>query len=273
MNKILKFVKIGAANDPLGTDYSGVGMGGNIFMVLNSLLNMSEDDRLYVDMETENCVCTEHNFDKFNTNNCWEYYYDQMNNANGKVYSLFDDKTFLDYREVNLGNVELHKRYNENFKLKEYLQNELDNYYEEKLMNKITLGVQIRLTDMKRHFNVAELLTYINKINDILKNNPEINQIFLATDDSTIIQQVQDQITVPVLYHNDFIRATVDDPHLNPRDRHNYVNEFHNYRLSLECIKEIYTLSMCNSLLRADVSAISNVAILLSTHIKQVHTI
>jgi hypothetical protein len=273
MNKILKFVKIGAVNDPLGSDFSGVGMGGNIFMVLNSLLNMNEDDRLYVDMETENCVCTEHNFDKFNTNNCWEYYYDQMNKVNGKVYSLYDDKSFLNYKKVNLGNAELQHRFNNNFKLKSYLQHELDSYYNNNLKDKITLGVQIRLTDMKQHHNVAELLTYINKINDILKNNPEINQIFLATDDSTIIQQVQKQISVPVLYHHDFIRATADDPHLNPRDRHNYVNEFHNYRLSLECIKEIYTLSMCNSLLRADVSAISNVAILLSTKINKVHTI
>ena len=269
MNKILKFVKLHESNK-----FAGVGMGGNIFMVLNSLLSMEKGDRLYVDMETEECACTEHNFSKFNTNNCWEYYYDQMNKVNGKVYSLYDDKSILNYKKVNLGNSELHHRFNNNFKLKDYLQNELNSYYDNNIKDKVTLGVQIRLTDMAHHHKVSPLSNYLIRIQEILNENPNIEQLFLATDDSTVIREVEKNVSIKVLYHKGFYRATPNDPHLTPYDRHNEnVRENSNYHLNAECIKEIYTLSMCNYLLRADISAISNVAILLSTHIKQVHTI
>ena len=267
MNKILKFVKLHE-----GQEFAGVGMGGNIFIVLNSLSNMKKGDRLYVDMETEECACTEHNFSKFNTKNCWEYYYDQMKKVDGKVYSLHDDKPILDYHKVHLGNSELQNRFNNNFKLKDYLQNELDSYYDNNIKGKVTLGVQIRLTDMAHHHNVSSLSTYLIKIQEILNENPNIEQLFLATDDSTVIREVEENVSVKVLYHKGFHRATLNDPHLSPFDRHNKnVRENANYHLSAECIKEIYTLSMCNYLLRADVSSISNVAILLYTKIKKLY--
>lgn len=269
MNKILQFVKLHKENK-----YAGVGMGGNIFMVLNSLLNMNDEDYLYVDMETEDCVCTENNFSKFNTSNCWEYYYDQIEKPEGKIFSLWDDDHILNYKNVELGNKELHKRFNKNFKLKEYLKKDLDNYYEKALKDKITLGVQIRLTDMVESQNVAGLSSYLNKIDEILKIEPKIDQIFLATDDSTVISKVRSHVSIDVLCHEDFYRATPNDPHLTPYDRHNEnIRENANYHLSTECIKEIYTLSMCNLLLRAHVSSVSNVAILLSTHINKVYSL
>jgi hypothetical protein len=68
----LEFVKI--SNEHL---FAGVGFGGNIFIVLNSLTNISDDDLLVVDMETNECVCTQPDLKDYNTNNCWEYYFDQ----------------------------------------------------------------------------------------------------------------------------------------------------------------------------------------------------
>ena len=118
--------------------------------IISRKVNKTDLDEIFLLLQQ----LTEIDYSSRGKEKCWEYYYDQMNKVNGKVYSLYDDKSILNYKEVNLGNSELHHRFNNNFKL-----------------------------------------------------------------------------------------------------------------------KEIYTLSMCNYLLRADVSAISNVAILLSTRIKQVHTI
>jgi hypothetical protein len=47
--------------------------------------------------------------------------------------------------------------------------------------------------------------------------------------------------------------------------------EFHKYNLSLECIKEVYTLGMCNYFLRAPVSAISNAALFLNSNINKLY--
>ena len=145
MAKILQFQKIASS-----FEFAGVGMGGNLFIILNSLLASKKDDNLYVDMETNSCVCTEDDFNKFNTNNCWEYYYDQMAKPDtDNIVTNKSENAFLNYKKVPLVDYsDLQYRFNNNFKLKDYLRNELDSYYNNNLKDKITLGVQIRLTDI-----------------------------------------------------------------------------------------------------------------------------
>jgi hypothetical protein len=41
----------------------------------------------------------------------------------------------------------------------------IDDFYNKNIKDKITLGVQVRLTDMKHHHNVASINVYIDKIN------------------------------------------------------------------------------------------------------------
>ena len=269
MNKILQFQKVSSAHE-----FAGVGMGGNIFITLNSLLASKKDDNLYVDMETNSCVCTEDDFNKFNTNNCWEYYYDQMPKPDtDNIVTNKSENAFLNYNKVPLVDYsDLQYRFNNNFKLKDYLQNELDSYYNNNLKDKITLGVQIRLTDMLHHHKVSPLSKYLIRIQEILNKNPNIEQLFIATDDHRAIEEVSKHISIPIIYHEAF-RASDDDPQTDEYDRMRNNREFHKYNLSKECIKEIYTLSMCNFLLRADVSAISNVATLLSTKINTLYNL
>jgi RNAse (barnase) inhibitor barstar len=269
MAKILQFQKIASS-----FEFAGVGMGGNLFIILNSLLASKKDDNLYVDMETNSCVCTEDDFNKFNTNNCWEYYYDQMAKPDtDNIVTNKSENAFLNYNKVPLVDYsDLQYRFNNNFKLKDYLQNELDSYYNNNLKDKITLGVQIRLTDMVQHHNVSPLSKYLIKIHEILNKNSSIEQLFIATDDHRAIEEVSKHISIPIIYHKAF-RASADDPQTDPYDRMKNNREFHKYNLSKECIKEIYTLSMCNFLLRADVSAISNVAIILSNRINTLYNL
>jgi hypothetical protein len=167
--------------------------------------------------------------------------------------------------------IELKEKFYNSFKLKTYLKELLDDYYEKNIKNKVTLGVQVRLTDMKHYHNVSPVEAYIEKINQILIEHPEIEQIFLATDDSLAIKKIQDSIKIPIIYYEDMFRANEQNPHLHPYDRFMDARENHKYKLGVECIQEIFTLAKCDYLLKADVSSVSIIASILSENIKLVY--
>jgi RNAse (barnase) inhibitor barstar len=270
----LEFVKISNEHK-----FAGVGFAGNIFIILNALEYLSTDDVLYVDMETNECACTEKNLNLFDTKNCWEYYFDQNKPASEEsvttMNSLLPARIFYDNREEFV-QIEKYRHIKEkfynSFKLKDYLIKSLDSFYESQLKDKITLGVQIRLTDMKNYHNVKPVEQYIAKINQILEERKEIQQIFLATDDGSIIDLVRSSVKVPVIYYETMFRADSVNKHLHPYDRfENGPRPYHRYKLGVECIQEIFTLAKCNYLLKADVSSISIVAIILSENLQKVY--
>ncbi len=75
----LEFVKISNQHE-----YAGVGFAGNIFITLNALTHISPNDKLVVNMEKQDCVCTERNSNLYGTENCWEYYFDQESIEQGE---------------------------------------------------------------------------------------------------------------------------------------------------------------------------------------------
>ena len=74
----LKFIKISPKHE-----FAGVGFAGNIFITLNALTHTTKDDKLFVDMETNECVCTEKDI-IHDTKNSWEYYFEQTNILDNK---------------------------------------------------------------------------------------------------------------------------------------------------------------------------------------------
>ena len=66
-------------------------------------------------------------------------------------------------------------------------------------------------------------------------------------------------------------RANNDNKHLHPYDRFVGNREQHRYILGIECIQEIFTLSKCDYMLKADLSSISIIASILSENIKQIY--
>lgn len=270
----IQFLKIDKNNE-----FAGVGFAGNIFIILNALNMISNNDSLYVDMETNECACTEK--DKiFDTYNCWEYYFEQKKSNKQNNYILlnnliscslsYSDKSQYLYPKKYLN---LKEKFYNNFKFKKYINEDINDYFNKYINNKYTLGVQIRLTDMKMYHGVADTGKYIEKINNILKENTNIQQIFLATDDFRAIEAVKRSVRIPVIYHEDMFRAKGDDEHNNPYDRFKKYRNNHRYLLGYECIKEIFILSKCTELLMADVSALSNVSVILSDNINRVHVL
>lgn len=271
MKHKLEFIKISDQHE-----FAGVGFAGNIFIVLNALTHISNEDELYVDMETNPCCCTDHSQTIFETKNCWEYYFDQTTkeNINNVFNSLlganihYNDKDFF----MNPENfIDLKNKFNKNFKLKQNITEEIQSFYDKKIKNKITLGVQVRLTDMRHYHGVSPVDEYIKKIKEILSEKPEIEQIFLSTDDSEIIDVLKNNIDKPIVYYEEMFRANKNDPHLHPYDRFYNSRPMHRYLIGVECCQEIFTLSKCDYMLKADVSSISIIASILSENIKKVY--
>lgn len=269
----LKFIKISPQHQ-----FAGVGFAGNIFITLNALTHTNMGDKVYVDMETNECVCTENDFNLFDTKNCWEYYFDQVNKdslSNAiEMNSLISANINYEDRDMFMNPenfVDLKNKFYNSFSLKQYLKDLIDEYYINNIKNKVTLGVQVRLTDMNHYHNVSPVESYITKIKEILSINPEIDQIFLATDDAKIIKKIKDEINIPILYYENMFRADEKNLHIHPYDRFTSERKNHKYKLGVECIQEIFTLSKCDFLLKSDVSSVSIIASILSDNIKKVY--
>jgi hypothetical protein len=274
VNHRLKFVKITPTHQ-----VAGVGFAGNLFIILSALVHVGDDEKMYVDM-THDCICSEKDVFLHNTHNSWEYYFDQVKLKDGEkineMNSLIRGNLSYENRDMFMhpkNFIPLKEKFYRNFQLKPYLKKLIDDYYNENIKGKITLGVQVRLTDMKHHHNVSSIEKYISKINEILISRQEIEQIFLATDDNLVIEQLRAVINIPILCYEGMFRADSNNRHTDPHARLHDTRELHRYNLGIECTKDIMTLSKCDYLLKADLSSISIVASILSENIKQVYKV
>ena len=241
MNHKVTFVKIGPTHQ-----VAGVGFAGNLFITLSTLVHVGDDEKMYVDM-THDCICSE---------------------KEGNL--SYENRDMFMYPE---NFIPLKEKFYRNFQLKPYLKKLIDDYYDENIKDKVTLGVQVRLTDMKHHHNVSPIEKYVAKINEILTVKSEIEQIFLATDDNLVIDQLRAAIDIPILCYDGMFRADSNNRHTDPHDRLHDTRELHRYNLGIECTKDILTLSKCNYLLKADLSSISIVASILGENIKEVYKV
>ena len=274
MNHKLTFVKIGPTHQ-----VAGVGFAGNLFITLSTLVHVGDDEKMYVDM-THDCICSEKDVFLHNTNNSWEYFFDQVKLTDGETVNEMNSlvKGNLSYENRDMfmypeNFIPLKEKFYRNFQLKPYLKKLIDDYYDENIKDKVTLGVQVRLTDMKHHHNVSPIEKYVAKINEILTVKSEIEQIFLATDDNLVIDQLRAAIDIPILCYDGMFRADSNNRHTDPHDRLHDTRELHRYNLGIECTKDILTLSKCNYLLKADLSSISIVASILGENIREVYKV
>lgn len=260
--------------------FAGVGTAGNIWIVLNALYNQryQSEFRLFVDMEKNKTSNSESQI-IFDTMNSWEYYFKQIDRPfsnfidldSVKIDSVLKyDKKYTHSDQICL---ELKKLFWDNFSLRPEIKFEIEDFLKQNFQNKITLGAQIRLTDMTNtpNHNVKKFEDYVIKIKSILSKNSEIQQVFLATDDETIIEKLIERIDVPVIFQKNIYRATNHKKDLNPYDRYEYFRPNHKYLLGKEVIIDIFLLSNCDYILKADVSSVSQLAVIFSQKIKKTY--
>lgn len=135
----------------------------------------------------------------------------------------------------------------------EYLQSNLDRI----AIGSHTLGVHVRGTDFnKGYINHAIAVAqeeYIESVRDVLTKNKEIEQIFLATDDSTAVESFCRAFPGMVICYKDVLRSEDGKAvHFTTDER-----VLHKYKLGIEVLRDAYTLSRCYGL----VGSLSNVCI------------
>ena len=117
------------------------------------------------------------------------------------------------------------------------------------------LGVHARGTDFNlgllNHPNVVAPTEYLEKVREVFSNG-KYDKIFIASEDSTIIDMFVSEFGDNVLFYDDVFRTSgKTSPHSAPNDR-----ELNNYKLGLEVLRDVYTLAHCHGF----VSGLSHVA-------------
>jgi hypothetical protein len=141
-----------------------------------------------------------------------------------------------------------------------------------KSKNEMIIGEPISPSTFSLNYDINKA-ALVNRINEILELHPDIEQVFVSTDDNEVINDLKNSLSKPIIYYEDMFRADSLNPHTDPYDRYNSSREFHKYKLALEGILEIFTLTKCDYMLKADVSALSMVATILSENIKKVYKV
>lgn len=122
--------------------------------------------------------------------------------------------------------------------------------------NERVLGVHIRGTDFRAKYDNHPMYVTeddcFEEINRILEKN-NYNKIFVATDDKRILANFVRKYGEKIIFYKDVERSSVNK---SVAFSHNS-REHHKYLLGLEVIRDMYTLSKCDSL----VAGISQVAI------------
>jgi hypothetical protein len=118
------------------------------------------------------------------------------------------------------------------------------------------LGVHVRGADFKRGYQNHPFMVTVDEYLDIAKeqfNKGEFDGIFLATDDLTAIEKFSKEFGEKLFYFDDVIRTDGDETVMKSQS----TRENHHYKLGLEVIRDMNTLSLCDGL----IAGMSNVSI------------
>ncbi len=118
------------------------------------------------------------------------------------------------------------------------------------------LGVHVRGTDMKTGYNGhVKFITpeeYLAEAQKVFQTG-KYNKVFLATDESAVINLFQKAFGDDLLYYTDILRSDDGEAlHFSTSQRKN-----HKYLLGLEVLRDMYTLSVADGL----IAGLSNVSI------------
>jgi len=81
-------------------------------------------------------------------------------------------------------------------KPKKYILDKIDEIYEKEIKGNVVLGVMARGTEYNLHhpmYGVFDVKDYILEIKKILKNNPQINKLFIVSEDSEYISEIHNE--------------------------------------------------------------------------------
>jgi hypothetical protein len=249
------------------------GFFSNYFSVLSTIGICVDNDLIpYVDASNTwfNPTCDfENNNVKDLSINPWNWWFEQSLDSPNNVYGV---KIFREYisHDPSIFNTQPNlKSFREiaedYFKIQNHILEEENLLYETYFKNKTTLGILARGTEMLLYhpeYPKVQLQSWPEVIETYLKANPDINNIFLVSDDNEIIDTIISKFPY-TFYLKDFFRKTnqskemIDNKYMpwwliSPTNDPN-----HRKRLGEECLIQAKLLSRCKYFL-GTYSGISN---------------
>lgn len=194
------------------------------------------------------------------TENPFEYYFNQptsldLNSAKNVLIYSNNNRDLAESLNDKVWNYVVSEKYIEEMSkiMAKYIslnittENYIKNNIYRCLNGKKTLGIHSRGTDYraqyKGHPNFVTVKQYFEAIDELLHKH-RFEQIFLATDDSEILEDFKNKYGNILVYYDDVFRGkSTSGVHTT-----NNIRENHNYKLGLEVMRDMYTLAACNGL-------------------------
>jgi len=150
------------------------------------------------------------------------------------------------------------------FNWKSSLINDVNYHYKKWGFDSNTLGIHLRGTDMHHHshqWGSCDINDYVDLITKALKENPNINKLFIASDSVKSIKFLKQLNNLPPIYSFDISR--LDDNGKNQlKMQINCENNIH------EVLRDTHMLSRLPILI-GRVSSLTNIAIILNKNLKK----
>ena len=268
----------------------GEGFFSNYFYVLSHIIYAKNKGWISViDMNNYKTLYSEDSM-FMDTENAWEYYFEQPQSVTldaayqSNNYVLSKDAYYgqlgVPVYEINHGQItkemvkKLYPLQKEYIPIKQYIIQEVDDFYKRELENGINVGVHIRGTDMKvrRHGHSLPhgLDEIINEIKRIEKKEQSIT-VFLCCDEKEVIETLSQMLSCRVIttsaYRSE--NTTTTGIHFQSDCRTN-----HKYLMGKEVLEDALLLARCQYLICGVVSNVTSAAILFNNlQYKEVITI
>lgn len=222
----------------------------------------------------ENIPYYDHGMDNI-TQNAFEYYFEPVSETAAHSPDEFKNYIRSDVKHIYIYQNMINKSYkieDINFKLladmykkyihlnertKTFIDSDIDKIFNrrDQLSSQKILGIHVRGTDfnlgLRDHPNVVAPNEYLAKAKEVFSSG-KYDKIFIATEDSTILEMFISEFGDKILYYKDVFRTSgKSGPHSTPNDR-----ELNNYKLGLEVLRDVYTLANCDGF----ISGLSHVA-------------
>lgn len=269
----------------------GGGFFSNFFISLSLALDVEEKE-LIPYIVSDQTMFTKYNKNDKNDKNSWNWWFDQeIPNLNDNIIKMSysnDDNFFYFpppfYHGSNIYDVtklwdrdEINKSrlfFNTFFKIKEHILEKSNFFFEKYMKEKINLGVMARGTEFNMihpQYGNQTVYDYINKIKNVMLNYPEIDNIFVVTEDGDYIKIFENELD-NVKYMNVFRRTHQSLEYC----KHNWewpyqynLREDHTKILGDECLYQTLLLGKCDYLVCKE-NSISAGAIFFRENIKDV---
>ncbi len=184
--------------------------------------------------------------------NVWEYYFEPVSTESYHVGDNVWDRNaapdlsqirpitlnFCDQYEQKEVRQAAHSIINEHIKLRPYIAQKIDAFFQKEMAGKKTLGIHLRGTDKKLEIVPINIDTLLNDANAFAKQFSDC-QFLVATDEERLLKRAQSVLKGKVLYY---------DAHRSIKGKalHNDKEIKHKGVLGEEVIIEAYLLSRCD---------------------------